>query len=65
MNNDLMSIKADRPNIITTEIETISFYRKMDTKATVEKMIEGKLCKDDESKFYMVEALLEGDASNH
>jgi len=30
-----------------------------------EKMIKGKLCKDDESKFYMVEALLEGDASDH
>ncbi len=35
-------IKADRPNIITTEIEAISFYRKMDTQATVERMIAGE-----------------------
>jgi len=42
MNQDLESIKPDRPNIITEEIEAISFYRKMDTKATVEQMIEGK-----------------------
>lgn len=42
MNKDLESIQADRPNIITTEIEGISFYRKMDTKATVEEMIAGK-----------------------
>ncbi len=33
---------ADRPDIITTEIEAIGFYRKMDTKATVEEMIAGK-----------------------
>ncbi len=42
MNEDLQSIKADRPNIITTEVEAISFYRKMDTKATVNQMIAGK-----------------------
>ena len=42
MNKDLQSIQADRPNIITTQIEAISFYRKMDTKATVEEMIAGK-----------------------
>ena len=42
MNKDLISIQPDRPNIITTEIEAISFYRKMDTKATVEEMIAGK-----------------------
>jgi len=42
MNKDLQGIQADRPNIITTEIEAIGFYRKMDTKATVEEMIAGK-----------------------
>jgi len=42
MNKDLQSIKPDRPNIITTEIDAISFYRKMDTKATVVEMIAGK-----------------------
>lgn len=42
MNNNIQSIKADRPEIITTDIEAISFYRKMDTKATVLEMIEGK-----------------------
>jgi len=42
MNKDLQSIQADRPDIITTEIEAIGFYRKMDTKATVEEMIAGK-----------------------
>ncbi|MDQ7086040.1 MAG: methyltransferase [Sulfurovum sp.] len=39
MNNDL---QADRPDIITTEIEAIRFYRKMDTEATVKEMIAGK-----------------------
>ncbi len=39
MNKDL---QADRPDIITTEVEAIGFYRKMDTKATVEEMIAGK-----------------------
>lgn len=42
MNKDLESIQADRPDIITTEIKAISFYRKMDTKATVDEMIAGK-----------------------
>ncbi len=42
MNENLESIKADRPNIITSEIEAIGFYRKMDTKATVIDMIAGK-----------------------
>lgn len=42
MNKNLQSIKPDRPNIITTEIESIGFYRKMDTKATVIDMIAGK-----------------------
>jgi len=45
MNKDLQfidDIQADRPDIITTDIEAIKFYRKMDTKATVEEMIAGK-----------------------
>ena len=42
MNTDLETIQADRPDIITTEIEAIGFYRKMDTKATVDEMIAGK-----------------------
>ena len=42
MNKDLQSIQSDRPDIITTEIEAISFYRKMDTEATVKEMIAGK-----------------------
>jgi len=42
MNKDIQAIKPDRPNIITSEIEAISFYRKMDTKATVADMIAGK-----------------------
>lgn len=42
MNTDLQAIKPDRPNIITSEIEAIHFYRKMDVKATVVDMIEGK-----------------------
>jgi len=42
MNEDLQSLQADRPDIITTDIEAISFYRKMDTKATVDEMIAGK-----------------------
>jgi methylase of polypeptide subunit release factors len=36
------NLKANRPDIITTPIETINFYRKMDTAATVVEMIEGK-----------------------
>ncbi|MGB5965920.1 MAG: methyltransferase [Sulfurimonadaceae bacterium] len=42
MNQDLQSIQPDRPNIITTEIEAISFNRKMDTEETVALMIAGK-----------------------
>lgn len=42
MNKDLESIQPNRPNIITSEIEAISFYRKMDTEATVAEMIAGK-----------------------
>jgi len=42
MNKDLESIKPDRPNIITSKIDAISFYRKMDTEATVVEMIAGK-----------------------
>ncbi|MDQ7047030.1 MAG: class I SAM-dependent methyltransferase [Sulfurovum sp.] len=42
MNKDLNAIQADRPDIITTEIEAIRFYRKMDTTATVNEMIAGK-----------------------
>ena len=42
MNKDLQSIQPDRPNIITTQIEAISFFSKMDTKATVVDMIAGK-----------------------
>jgi len=42
MNKDLESITPDRPNIITSEIDAISFYRKMDTEATVIEMIAGK-----------------------
>jgi hypothetical protein len=42
MNKDLSSIQADRPSIITSEIEAISFYRKMDTKATVVELVAGK-----------------------
>ena len=42
MNKDLPSTQADRPDIITTQIEAIHFYRKMDTEATVAEMIAGK-----------------------
>ena len=42
MKIDAEVLKADRPEIITTEIDAISFYRKMDTEATVAHMIEGK-----------------------
>ena len=42
MNKYLQDIQPDRPDTITTEVEAISFYRKMDTKATVEEMIAGK-----------------------
>jgi len=42
MNTDIQPLQADRPDIITTEIEAIKYYRKMDEKATVEEMIAGK-----------------------
>jgi len=42
MNTNLNTIQADRPDIITTEIKAIGFYRKMDTQATVDKMIAGE-----------------------
>ena len=42
MIENLQSLQADRPNIITSQIDAISFYRKMDTKATVKEMIAGK-----------------------
>jgi hypothetical protein len=38
----LQSIRPDRPQIITSDIEAIGFYRKMDTQATVMEMLEGK-----------------------
>ncbi len=42
MNKDLQTLQPDRPDIITTEVEAISFYRKMDTESIVVQMIEGK-----------------------
>ena len=36
------TIKPEKPEIITTEINAIGFYRKMDTQATVNEMIAGK-----------------------
>ena len=42
MNKDLTTIKPNRPDIITEKIEAISFYRKMDTEATVKDMMGGK-----------------------
>ena len=42
MNTNTDQLQANRPDIITTEIDAIHFYRKMDTKATVEDMIAGK-----------------------
>ena len=42
MHKDLQLLQADRPDIITTPIEAISFYRKMDTAETVDEMLEGK-----------------------
>ena len=42
MNKDLQAIQPDRPNIITTDIEAISYNRNIDTKATVVEMIAGK-----------------------
>jgi len=42
MNKNSQSLQPNRPDIITTEIEAIHFYRKMDTEATVIDMIAGK-----------------------
>ena len=42
MKIDVEAFESDRPDIITTEVDAISFYRKMDTEATVAQMIEGK-----------------------
>ena len=42
MTTNLQSIKPDRPNIITSKIDGISFYRKMDTESVVNQMIAGK-----------------------
>jgi methylase of polypeptide subunit release factors len=42
MNIALEAIQPDRPNIITTQIETIIFHNKMDIKSTVEMMIAGE-----------------------
>ena len=39
MDTNLQSIKPDRPNIITSQIEGIKFYRKMDTQSVVAQMI--------------------------
>lgn len=36
------NLLADRPHIITDDVEGISFYRKMDTRATVKRMIAGE-----------------------
>jgi len=41
MTENIHLIKPDRPEILTSEIEAISFYRKMDTQATVMEMLEG------------------------
>lgn len=42
MTENLDFIQPNRPAIIESEIEAISFYRKMDTQATVIEMLEGK-----------------------
>ena len=42
MNKNLQSLKPDRPEIITTEVDAIGFYRKMDTESIVKQMIDGK-----------------------
>ncbi len=42
MNRDLQSIKPNRPDIITKQVETISFFSSTKTKATVIDMIAGK-----------------------
>ena len=42
MNTNLQSLTPDRPEIITTEVDAIGFYRKMDTESIVNQMIDGK-----------------------
>lgn len=42
MIKNLQTLKPDRPNIITSKPDAISFYRKMDTEHTVNEMIAGK-----------------------
>ena len=42
MNTNVTTLKADRPEIMIELEDAIHFYRKMDTKATVEEMIAGK-----------------------
>jgi len=69
----LQSEQADRPDIITTEVESIGFYRKMDTESIVAQMIEGKyeeelkdrtLLKDELSRLKQMNAQLSLDALN-
>ena len=42
MSKDLESVKPDRPEIITSEIDAIRFNRKVDAEAVVAEMIAGK-----------------------
>lgn len=42
MIDNLHIIQPDRPDIIISDIRLISFYRKMDTRATVEEMLDGR-----------------------
>ena len=42
MNTDIQTLTPDRPAIITRDVKAISFYRKMDTEATVKELIDGK-----------------------
>lgn len=42
MSTKIQDIKIDRPDIITSQIEPISYYRKMDTDAIVVALLEGK-----------------------
>ncbi len=41
MTEILDTLQPDRPGIITSKIDAIGFYRKMDTRATVKKMLGG------------------------
>ena len=69
----LQSEQADRPDIITTEVESIGFYRKMDTESIVAQMIENQfeeelkdrtLLKDELSRLKQMNAQLSLDALN-